>query len=71
MTTPHKTFFVEKITRLNGTTQCSVVRKIVDVTCSGGYRYNKVEGYNVYTEDACRRLADRLEGELVVSTEYL
>lgn len=71
MTTPRKTFFVEKITRLNGTTQFNVVRKILDVTCSSGYRYNEVKGYNVYTEDACRKLADRLEGELVVSTEYL
>lgn len=66
-----KTFFVEKITKQNGTTQFSVVRRVPDIHASCGYHYNKVEGYNVYTEEACRRLAERLEGELVVSTEYL
>ena len=66
-----KTFFVEKITKQNGTKQFCVVRRVLDPSVSNGYRYNKVEGYNVYTEDACRKLADRLEGELIVSTEYL
>lgn len=66
-----KTFFVEKVTKKNGTAHFCVVRRVLDVKQPFGYSYNKVEGYNVYTEDACRRLANRLEGELVVSTEYL
>lgn len=66
-----KTFFVEKVTKKNGTKQFCVVRRVIDKSVLCGYCYNKVEGYNVYTEDACLKLADRLEGELIVSTEYL
>lgn len=66
-----KTFFVQKVTKKNGTTQFCVVRRVLDTSVSCGYHYNKVEGYNVYSEEACKRLADKLEGELVVSTEYL
>lgn len=66
-----KTFFVQKVTKQNGTKEFCVVRRIPSKYDPIGYHYNKVEGYNVYTEDACRKLADRLEGELIVSTEYL
>lgn len=66
-----KIFFVEKVTKQNGTQEFCVVRRVPDLSVSSGYRYRKMEGYNVYTEDACRKLADRLEGELIVSTEYL
>jgi len=58
-------FFVLKETLKNGTTRCSVVRK------SPHGEFNKVEGYNVYTEQACLALAKRLEGELSVKAEYL
>ena len=58
-------FFVLKETLKNGTNKFSVVRK----SPHGGF--NKVEGYNVYTENACLALAERLEGELLVKAEYL
>jgi len=58
-------FFVLKETLKNGTTRFSVVRK------NPRGEFNTVNGYNVYTEESCIKLAERLEGELLVKAEYL
>lgn len=58
-------FFVLKETLKNGTTRFSVVRK------NQRGEFNTVNGYNVYTEEACIKLAERIEGELLVKAEYL
>ena len=67
----NRTYFVKKTTLQNGQVQFSVVKKVLDFSVSRNIGYIKVEGYNVSNESACRKLADRLEGEIVVSTEYL